>query len=133
MKTYWGGAAVFMLADVELRAASGNQESLDAVLDRLQACCLPPQRRWDGRTFFRKLDELSPFPLFERLYDRHRTSRRFPDYAASLQDLSIRMDSGRIRLQNDAKLTDVRRAIMTAPTIIPKRHPGQGQECIGGT
>ena len=132
MKTYWGGAAVFLLADVELRARSGNQESLDAVLERLQACCLPSKRRWDGRTFFRKLDELSPFPLFERLYDQHRTSRRFPDYAAILQDLGIRMNSGRIRLQNDARLTDVRRAIMAAPTIIPKRHPGQGRECVGG-
>ena len=39
MKVYWSGAALALMADVQLRERSNGEESLDDVLDRLQACC----------------------------------------------------------------------------------------------
>ncbi len=48
----------------------------------------------------------------ERLYDTYRTSRAFPDYAATLTNLGLRMNFGRIRTDDGAALADVRRAIM---------------------
>jgi len=40
MKVYWSGAAIALLADIELRQRSGGTESLDTVLGQLQSCCL---------------------------------------------------------------------------------------------
>ena len=116
MKTYWGGAAIFMLADVELRASSANAVSLDSVLERLQACCLPSSRSWDGRSFFRKLDRLAPTPLFEALYDRYRSAPGFPAYSAALERLGVHLDSARIRFDAAAELAAIRATIMAAPT-----------------
>ncbi len=54
MKIYWSGAAVALLADVELRERSGGKESLDIALGRLQHCCLPSTRTWSGTELFAK-------------------------------------------------------------------------------
>ena len=130
MKTYWGGAALFLLADVELRAKTANESSLDTILERLQRCCLPSKRMWDGQTFFKKLDTLSPFPLFERLYDKHRMSRAFPAYAETLGELGLRMNFGRIRTSDEAQKAHVRRAIMR-PRERQAKHLDPPPSCDG--
>lgn len=117
MKTYWGGAAVFMLADLELRALSGNVHSLDTVLDGLQACCLPSTRTWSGRRLFRKLDRLSPHAVFERLYEENRASAAFPSYREALARLGIDMNFGRVRFNAGAPLVHVREAIMARRAV----------------
>ena len=63
-KIYWSGAAIALLADVELRQRSGGAESLDVVLDRFQRCCLPSGRRWSGRELFEQFDHLLEEPVF---------------------------------------------------------------------
>ena len=130
MKTYWGGAALFLFADVELRAKTENETSLDTILEHLQRCCLPSKRMWDGRTFFNKLDELSPFPVFERLYDKYRTSRTFPAYTAMLEELGLRMNFGRIRTRDSAQKAHVRRAIML-PVERRAKHHNPPPSCDG--
>ncbi len=80
MKIYWSGAALALIADVELRRRSGGKETLDTALDRLQACCLPSRRTWTARKLFAKLDELVATPLFVDLYDRHADAAGFPDF-----------------------------------------------------
>lgn len=117
MKTYWGGAAVFLFADMALRAGSDGTHSLDTVLERLQACCLPSTRTWSGRRLFRKLDALAPFPVFESLYDAHRTSRAFPDYRAAMAELGLSLRSGRLRFDDAAPLAAVREAIMARRAV----------------
>ena len=90
MKTYWGGAAIFLMADVALRDSTGGEESLDTVLARLQACCLPAARSWSGQRLMRRLDALAPFPLFVELYERYRGQRAFPAYDELLARLGLR-------------------------------------------
>lgn len=85
MKIYWSGAALALMADVELRRRSGGEESLDLVLDRLQACCLPSRRTWSGRELFEKFDSLIDVPLFVDLYDRYADTQGFPDYEGLLE------------------------------------------------
>jgi predicted metalloprotease with PDZ domain len=86
MKIYWSGAALALIADVELRRRSGGTESLDLVLDRLQDCCLPSRRTWTGRELFEKFDSLIGEPLFVDLYERFADSRGFPEFEAALDD-----------------------------------------------
>ena len=84
MKIYWGGAAIALLADVELRERSGNTESLDLVLDRFQRCCLPSQRRWSGTDLFTRFDSLIDGAVFMPLYREYANTAGFPDFETAL-------------------------------------------------
>ncbi len=111
MKIYWSGAAIALLADVQLRERSGGRESLDAVLDDLQRCCLPSIRTWSGPELFSKLDSFVEEPVFMPLYRRHANRAGFPDVAPTLQRLGIEIDGARARLRDDAELAGIRDAI----------------------
>ena len=112
MKTYWGGAAVFLMADVELRHRTGNKASLDSVLARLQQCCLPSPRSWDGARLFKKLDALAAEPVFTPLYEKYRGQRTFPPYTELMTALGIAPGIKRVRLEEKAPLAGIRRSIM---------------------
>ena len=112
MLVYWSGAAVALLADVELREMSDGKESLDTVLGRLQSCCLPSHRQWRGNEFFAKLDELSGFEVFSRLYEEHADSRGMPDLTELCRKLGIKPVGDKVELLDDAPLVHIRRSIM---------------------
>ncbi len=111
MKIYWSGAALALLADIELRERSGGTESLDVVLDRLQVCCLPSRRTWSGPQLFSKLDSLIEEPVFMPLYRRHADTAGFPDVRQALARLGVRTIGGDVRLRDNAELTEIRIAI----------------------
>jgi hypothetical protein len=111
MKIYWSGAALALLADVELRERSGGRESLDHVLEALEQCCLPASRRWSGPELFRKLDTFLETPVFMPLYRRYADTPGFPDVGPALDKLGVRRVNGEIRLVEDAELAAVREAI----------------------
>jgi hypothetical protein len=96
-KIYWSGAAIALLADVQLRARSGGTESLDVVLDRFQRCCLPSQRRWSGPELFAKFDSLIDEPVFMPLYRRYADTAGFPDFDDALQSDAVRDDIFAVR------------------------------------
>jgi hypothetical protein len=111
MKVYWSGAALALLADVTLRERSNGEESLDLVLDRLQACCLPAANVWTGPELFTQLDAMLDEPLFMSLYRRYADTPGFPDVTETLQRLGVQIEDGVVRLDDDAELTAVRSAI----------------------
>lgn len=96
-KIYWSGAAIALLADVELRRRSGGSESLDAVLGRFQECCLPSHRRWSGTELFTKFDSLIDEPVFMPLYRRYADTKGFPDIEQALQLEMLRTDVFAVR------------------------------------
>lgn len=85
-KYYWSGAALALLADVELRRRSNGEESLDTVLRRLQRCCLPARQRWSGVGLLRRLDSFLKEPLFMPLYREHANKPGFPETREFLVD-----------------------------------------------
>lgn len=111
MKIYWSGAAIALLADVELRERSGGRESLDTALDGLQRCCLPSSHTWSGPELFAKLDEMVEQPVFMSLYRRYANSAGFPDVEPLLRRLGIENGRGSTVLAADAELAAVRDAI----------------------
>jgi len=111
MKIYWSGAILALMADVELRERSGGRESLDVVLDRLQRCCLPAAERWTGTQLLAKLDSLVDEPVFMPLYRRYADEPGFPDIQPLFRRLGIAVEDGRVTLQDDAELADIRLAI----------------------
>jgi len=112
MKVYWSGAAIALMADVALRDRSSGAESLDTVLDRLQACCLPGDRAWSGEEMFRQLDSLTDYPVFADLYQRYANATGFPDTSHVFEQLGIEVRDDRVSLQQRAPLKHIRLAIM---------------------
>lgn len=113
MKIYWSGAAIALLADVELRRRSNGEQSLDVVLEQLQRCCLPAEEMWSGTKLFAKLDTFLDEPLFMPLYRRHAETAGFPDVWPLLTRLGVVVENGSIRLNQDAELAPLR-SLMTA-------------------
>jgi len=114
MKVYWSGAAIALLADVELRSRSGNDESLDQVLGQLQACCLPSRRRWSGPRLFEKLDSFLSIPVFMPLYEEYANTDGFPDMSPVLDELGVSVDENGVTLNTNSSLADIREAISAA-------------------
>ena len=110
MKIYWSGAALALMADVELRRRSAGQETLDDVLGRLQACCLPSSRAWTGPELFARLDALASHPVFMPLYRRYADTAGFPDPRPLLEQLGIAAAEGEVSLRR-GELQAIRVAI----------------------
>lgn len=111
MKVYWSGAAIALLADIELRRRSDGEESLDSVLGELQACCLPSRRSWSGNRLFEKLDSFLDVPVFMPLYRQYANTKGFPDMKPVLRDLGVRLGIDNAALDDLQPLSAIRRAI----------------------
>lgn len=112
MKVYWSGAALALIADVELRRRSGGRQSLDTVLGKLDACCLPAADVWSGMRLFEQLDGFLDEPLFVPLYRRHADAAGFPEVFTLLNRLGVAEEDGAIRIRDDAELAQLRQAII---------------------
>ena len=112
MLIYWSGAAMALQADTLLRERSNGSESLDTVLGRRGACCLPSGRVWRARELFEKLDRLADEPVFVELYEKLASKRGMPDLTTLFADLGLEPNGDRVRLTEHGRLIPVRRAIM---------------------
>lgn len=74
---YWGGTAIFLLADLKLQALPTPQ-SLDQVLAKLYQCCLPSNELWSAVRFMQTLDELSDTTIFSELLSEQAKAPHFP-------------------------------------------------------
>ena len=116
MRVYWSGAAIALLADVELRRRSGGVQSLDTALEAFAACCLPGNRSWGARELLQQLDRLTDTTVFTALYQEHVDSDDFPDLAALYGELGLQsMSATSLRLDATAPGASICAAIMTVP------------------
>ncbi len=108
MQMYWGGAAMYLMADAELRKQSNNQQNLATVLAQFNRCCRPSTTRWSGLKLMQKFDQLSDTKIFSRLYQSEAQERRFPDIMPLLSDMGIK----RLKLKSGQRLSPAALAIM---------------------
>lgn len=111
MKIYWSGAAIALMADVALRERSGGEMTLDDVMGRLQACCLPSDRTWSGPELFETLDMLADAPVFMPLYRRYADTAGFPDARPLFERLGIAIADDKVRIMKGGELKGIRSAI----------------------
>jgi predicted metalloprotease with PDZ domain len=95
MRVYWSGAAIALIADVELRERSGGTMSLDRVFDELSRSSLPSSRRWRALELLQTFDEIAGYDVFMRLYDAYVARPTFPDLAATFRALGFDESAGR--------------------------------------
>ncbi len=112
MRVYWSGAAIALIADVELRQRTNGAMSLDRVLDELAQCCLPTQDRWRPSALMEKMDAIAGTGTFMRLYEMYVKRPVFPDVDRVFDVLGLgpqRPPAGSVAARTAANL---RRAIM---------------------
>ena len=89
MQMYWGGAAIYLMADAELRKRSGGKQSLATVLKKFNGCCRPSIQSWSGVALMKQWDQLSGTRIFTTLYYEQAQARRFPDVEPLLRALGF--------------------------------------------
>lgn len=114
MRVYWSGVAIALLADVEIRRATGGRHSLDSALDELQRCCLPSARSWSAKELAARIDAASGTKIFSGLVARYEHATEFPAVRELYPALGIRGQGRAIELHDEAPLADLRRAVMGA-------------------
>ena len=116
MRVYWSGAAIALLADVELRRRTAGVQSLDTALADFAACCLSSDRSWSARELMQQLDQLTETTVFMGLYRKYIDSNDFPELGALYADLGLQpVSTTRLRLDPTAPEAAICAAIMTAP------------------
>jgi hypothetical protein len=109
---YWGGAAVMLLADVELRQKSNGARSLDDVLMELSSCCSKGSRPWSSSEVAERFDAIAGAPIMRELIARVVRGETFPRLGALYEQLGVDREG---RPVAGAPLSGIRDAIMRAP------------------
>jgi predicted metalloprotease with PDZ domain len=114
MRVYWSGAAIVLLADLELRQASGGAQSLDWALAELRRREGPFDRGWSPRGLIAGLDRVTGRQVFAQLAERWLDSDRFPDLESAYRALGLETTSDtEVRLRpNDLQAANLRRLLL---------------------
>lgn len=115
-RIYWGGAAFWLLADVELRRTGG--QSLDHALSALQEGHPRPLAALPASELLATLDQVTGTRVFEQLARRTVYRAPYPNLSPVLTALGVSVADGAVTLQQGAPLSELRRAIM-APVAAP--------------
>ncbi len=110
-RVYWAGAAIALMADVEMRRRSGGRRTLDDGLARLHACCASGIEAIDASDAMARIDEGGP-PIFTSVARRALGSREMPDLSAVWEALGIESRDGRLRFGGTPEAVALREAIM---------------------
>lgn len=113
MRVYWSGAALLLMADIQLREITGGRQSLDTALQSLSSCCMSNEKTWQAREMFQRLDRLTDTEIFSNLYDKYVYAHGFPDMRPVWEDLGVQIRFNRVSLMPSARLANIRTAIMT--------------------
>jgi hypothetical protein len=113
MRVYWSGAAIALLADVQLRLESGGQRSLDTVLGDFSACCLPTKNeKWRALELMKRFDELGRTNIFLQLYEKYVREAEFPSLQEAYRALGLTQTAAGVKF--DANPEALHRTIMSA-------------------
>ena len=117
MQAYWGGAAMMLIADVQLRKRSNGAWSLDRVIQEFNLCCMDRTRAWTALEVLSSFDELCGYSLFVPLMDRYANTNEFPDLANTFQLLGMVVEQADVTLLDDADQQSLRNKIMLRPSL----------------
>lgn len=110
-RTYWGGALFCLLLDVEIRARTDNRLSLDSAARAILQGGGDTSTRWSLEQTLAAGDAALDQPSLSELYAVHSAAPISVDLDALFQRLGVRRDGNRVRFDDTAELSHVRRAI----------------------
>jgi hypothetical protein len=112
-RVYWGGAAVALLADVEMRLETHGARGLDDAMKELRRCCGDADHQWTAQALLERLDAWYGRPLFTHTAQAVLDERDLPDVEAAMARLGIGVGiDGKVVLDDEHPAAALRRAIM---------------------
>ena len=111
-RRYWGGAAFWLLADVEIRERTGGRASLDDALRAVSARGGNVSARWDLDRALAIGDEAVGADVLRPLRARLGARSERLDLDALWRSLGVSIQDGRVRYDDQAPRAPVRRAIV---------------------
>lgn len=115
-RRYWGGALFCLIADIEIRKATGNRQGLQDALRALQRQGGNLSRMWSLERTLEVADASIGAPVLATLYARMGPRPHAPDLARLWRERGVRQERGRIVLDDRAPLAAIRRAITDQPS-----------------
>ncbi len=115
-RRYWGGALFCLMADIEIRKATGNRQGLQDALRALQRQGGNLSRLWTLERTIDIADRNTGAPVLAALYRTMGPRPHAPDLTRLWRELGIRHERNRIVLDNAAPLAAIRRAISERPS-----------------
>lgn len=115
-RRYWGGALFCLLADIEIRKATANRLGLQDGLRALQRNGGNLSRTWTLERTLEIADKGTGTTALRLLYRLMGSRPHSPDLDRLWRDLGIRLDRGRVALDDAAPLAAIRRAITDRPS-----------------
>jgi len=113
-RTYWGGAMFCLLADVDIRRRTHNRFGLQQALRAIVRESGGLATDWPIERVLRVGDAAVGTSTLEDLYQRTKDTPVAPDLMALWRQLGVEPEGDTVRLNDQAPLADVRRAIMRA-------------------
>jgi len=111
-RVYWGGAALALWADVEIRRATRGRSSLDTALRELARCCRRPGRAMPAQELLRRVSPAAGGRVLERAADAVLGREELPPIEETLARLGVRRGSdGAVTIDDTAPDGAIRRAI----------------------
>lgn len=111
-RTYWGGAMFCLLADVEIHRRTGDRLGLQDALRAVARASGGLSSDWPISRVLATGDAATGTTVLADLYARMKDAPLDPDLPALWGKLGVVPEGGSVRLNDDAPLARVRRAIM---------------------
>jgi hypothetical protein len=114
-RTYWGGAIFCLLADVEIRKATGNKAGLQQALRGIVAAGGTIEYYWPIERILSVGDKATGTTVLADLYAKMGAKPYAPDLDALWRDLGVSVKEGRVVFDDSAPRASIRRAITAPP------------------
>jgi hypothetical protein len=114
-RIYWGGAIFCLMADIEIRKATGNKAGLQQALRGIVAAGGTIEYGWPIDRILRVGDKATGTTVLADLYAKMGAKPYAPDLDALWRELGVSMKEGRVVFDDSAPLASIRRAITAPP------------------
>ncbi|MGE0285050.1 MAG: hypothetical protein AB7I42_02180 [Bradyrhizobium sp.] len=114
-RKYWGGAMFCLLADIEIRKATGNRLGLQDAMRGVISAGGNHEQDWPIERVLATADKAVGVDVLMRLYREMGAKPVTPDLAALWRDLGLRQRSEGLEFDDAAPLSAIRKAITAAP------------------
>ncbi len=110
-RTYWGGAIFCLLADVQIREATGNRAGLQQALRGVLAADGNIEYDWSIEEALAAADSAVQVPVMTQLYNKMKDQPYAPDLDQLWRRLGVERAEGQVKFHDDAPLAAIRQAI----------------------
>jgi hypothetical protein len=114
-RKYWGGAMFCLLADVEIRKATGNKFGLQDAMRGVISAGGNHEQDWPIARVLATADKAIGVDVLTRLHNEMGAKPVTPDLAALWRDLGLRPRGEALEFDDTAPLAAIRRAITARP------------------